>query len=262
MSAADVAAAAVGEPQFVLDDAYGMLAFTVVAIASCFVARAYYGSEMVAFSPRWSWHLGQKYQLFIFPTLTALAIHSKWAAGAGVNADGSTDLVELARVWLEAGWDNEAGGYGGSSQYERFFIYALNAYLLKDFFFPMEGVMVVHHVASIAMGLFSFYMPHGIGLFVATSTVFELGSCSLSWKQVKTTSWLRWEFFIVAHTLSNSGVLFFTWWYYHLPDHAWIGWTLIFMSLALLLTRQYICSMDYIRNKAKALADAQHDKGE
>jgi len=139
--------------------------------------------------------------------------------------------------------------------------YVLFAYMMKDAFVSMETTIIIHHIVSVAAILVAFMCTHGVGCFVATAVAFEAGSCSLSFKHVKSHSWKRWEFFIIAHTISNATCLYLTYMFHKLAVEVGpVQWFLIVASVGLIAARQFICTMDYVNNKAAALAAGPQNK--
>lgn len=197
--------------------------------------------DTIGGSPRWSWHLGQAYQLLVFPTLVFLA----WLQH------------DLELRWLNSSWDHpEVAMF-----WERVFCWAAVGYFLKDLFSPLDTLLVVHHLVAAAATVMALMMPSGVGSFVATLAVFELGSCAYSIVSVWPTDRV-WRFAIVAHSASNLVVVGLTYLYYWMPgEFDTHRLFMIIVSLSLIGVRQWVCVSDFRAHlasgsKARATAGA------
>eukprot|EP00500_Bicosoecida_sp_ms1_P008482 CAMPEP_0203825164 /NCGR_PEP_ID=MMETSP0115-20131106/53595_1 /ASSEMBLY_ACC=CAM_ASM_000227 /TAXON_ID=33651 /ORGANISM="Bicosoecid sp, Strain ms1" /LENGTH=261 /DNA_ID=CAMNT_0050734207 /DNA_START=47 /DNA_END=829 /DNA_ORIENTATION=- len=215
-----------------IDDLYGVVVASLIGYVLNYVAAKLVASDVVAGSPRWSWRLGQCYQLIVFPGLVAWC----WST-RGWGED-----------WLSAGWDSFSDMHR-----ERIFLYCMIGYMVKDFGIMDDNTLILHHVATIGAGVSCMGMPEGVGLFVICTATFELGSMAYSFKNLHAHSARIWDAFIVGHSASNAAACAWAVYYLALPGY-WDAFRLGLSGFCVLLAgvRQWICLNDYRDNKQAA----------
>ena len=227
---------------------HSLAAVSAAGLAYTGICRAVFPSGEVRGSPLYNWYSCLPIQLLVFPAVAYLADREFASSFPSSSSSLGTCLWRAEHVaddpcWLTAPWHTE-GSTSAHRDWDRVFLLAVFAYMIKDTICPMDAVFAFHHLICVLVTLaFLTESAAPPGAFILGTAFLEIGSATQTLIYLNPHSWTAFVFHVVGMTASNIGASWLGYLYFGagLGGITWLRWWIFATTIVLSFVRQLFC---------------------